>query len=172
MTTYQKLFQLKSFDGVLHGTSLRRIPALHGVRYGLLVLWQRSDHSSYMAYEVDPSKGVTINDLSKTKWESTSFLMYYALPRPSEPFLDEFRQPNIDDLSNIEPAPESVIDVDRELQDMISLIPDLDDWITATEGLSRDKTMLDVTQPIVEQPMEVDQARQESRSGGSSCTGS
>ena len=36
--THQKLFQLRSLDGVVYGNSLRRIPAFHGARHGLAVI--------------------------------------------------------------------------------------------------------------------------------------
>eukprot|EP00959_Pyramimonas_sp_CCMP1952_P103196 2158355-Pyramimonas_sp.AAC.1 len=61
--TYRTIFHLKGLDGILYGTSLRRVPPLHAVRFGLLVLWERKDRSNYMTYEIDPSKGVTVGSL-------------------------------------------------------------------------------------------------------------
>eukprot|EP00959_Pyramimonas_sp_CCMP1952_P119242 2492978-Pyramimonas_sp.AAC.1 len=56
-------------------------------------------------------------------------MMYYSIPSQSEPFLDEHHLPDMNDLSRIEPVPESTIDVNRDVHDMISLLPDLDDWM-------------------------------------------
>ncbi|CAK0840390.1 unnamed protein product, partial [Prorocentrum cordatum] len=129
MMTYRTIFHLKSLDGILYGTSLRRVPPLHAVRFGLLVLWERKDRTNYMTYEIDPSMGVTVGSLVSFKWENTSFMMYYSIPSQSDPFLDEHHLPDMNDLSRIEPVPESAIDVNRDVHDMISLLPDLDDWM-------------------------------------------
>ena len=129
MMTYKTVFRLKGIDGVLYGTSLRRIPSLSGVKYGLLILWERKDHTNYYTFEVDPSKGVVINSLADLKWESTSFMMFYSMPAVSDPFLDEHRVPDMEDLSRIEAVPDNIRDVDRDVAEMISLIPGLDDWM-------------------------------------------
>ncbi|CAK0830168.1 unnamed protein product, partial [Prorocentrum cordatum] len=135
MITHETIFQLKGIDGVIYGTSLRRIPSLFGVKFGLLTLWERKGHANYFTFEVDPSKGVIINSLTTLKWENTSFLMFYSMPALVDPFLDEHRVPDMEDLSRIEVAPDSVRDVGRDVADMISLLPDLDDWMDATAAV-------------------------------------
>ena len=57
---YKRLLQLKYIDGILHCTSLRRMPAPNGLHCCLLVFWQRSSRGNYEAYEIDPSKGPSI----------------------------------------------------------------------------------------------------------------
>eukprot|EP00959_Pyramimonas_sp_CCMP1952_P136326 2852677-Pyramimonas_sp.AAC.1 len=57
------------------------------------------------------------------------------MPALVDPFLDEHRVPDMEDLSRIEVAPDSVRDVGRDVADMISLLPDLDDWMDATAAV-------------------------------------
>ncbi|CAK0840601.1 unnamed protein product, partial [Prorocentrum cordatum] len=136
MLTHQLLFQFKSLDGA-------------------------SLCSKCAAYDIDPSKGVEINDLSEIKWEGASFLVFYSLSTQTDPFLDERAQPRVDDLSHIDSAPASVIVVDRDAAEMISLVPDVADWMSDLEAAmhdraaSHDKTMLAQTQ-VMQHPAEVD----------------
>ena len=59
--------------------------------------------------------------------------MYYTIPAQLDPFLDDHHIPDMNDLSPVEAAPDSVVDVDRDVLDMISLLPDLNDWMETTE---------------------------------------
>ena len=124
----KKVFHLKSVDGLLYGTSVKRIPALDRIFHGLLVTWSRANHADYLAQEVRPNKGLNVADYAKGRWEDTSFFLMYRTELPVNPFLDDYEIPNIDDLSNVDSMPESMRDIDQDLKDMASLLPDSDDW--------------------------------------------
>eukprot|EP00959_Pyramimonas_sp_CCMP1952_P177437 3708855-Pyramimonas_sp.AAC.1 len=73
----QQVFHLKSIDGIVYGTWVRRIPGLDRMHHGLLVTWFRPLHARYLAHEVRPDRGTNIGDYSKDSWDDTScFLMY------------------------------------------------------------------------------------------------
>ncbi|CAK0800448.1 unnamed protein product, partial [Prorocentrum cordatum] len=115
---YQRVFHLKSVDGLLYGTSVRRIPALDRMRHGLLVTWPRSNKTKYLAQEVRPDKGINITDFSSDAWDVTSFFLMYRTELPVNPFLDDDEIPDTDDLGNIEVWPESMRDIDQDIRDM------------------------------------------------------
>ena len=129
MMIYQNIFHLRTIDGAVYGTSVKRIPALTGMMHGLLISWPRQDHNKYRAQEVRPDIGINVGDYSAESWENCSFVLLYRTEFPTDPYLDEYELPNIDDLSRIEPLPESMRDLDDDLKNMASLLPcDDDSW--------------------------------------------
>eukprot|EP00959_Pyramimonas_sp_CCMP1952_P097476 2037618-Pyramimonas_sp.AAC.1 len=54
------------------------------------------------------------------------------MPDLSDPWLDEHRVPDVEDLSHTEAVLDRIREAGRDVADMIGSLADLDDWMDAT----------------------------------------
>ena len=105
-TVVSQVLNVEHIDGIIYGTKVKRLHAVHKATYGLLVMWCRNNRKDYKIMEVDPSVVTHVCNLLGSKWLDFSCLLFYSYVRPYD---DEGRLPYIipplEDISAIDLDP-------------------------------------------------------------------
>ena len=85
---------LRDVHGIMHGTGLRRMPAVPRARWAMLLRWHRDDRARYTVQLISPRNALTF----RGEWQrhSTLFLYSYSHYEPAEEYFP--RNPELGDL--------------------------------------------------------------------------
>ena len=103
-------------DGLLCGTQVSKIPAVHHATSGQLCAWRRDDRSNYLTWQVNPRLGMSLSVYLKTTTidvENSSFFVFYGFDNRDDDDEPEYNLPDLTDIPDLPDVPMDPPDDDR-----------------------------------------------------------
>ena len=126
-TTVTQCFKLGSFDGITFGTKLRHLYGIHGAKFGVLLIFSRSDHKRYKLWNISkPFEAITVSRYTALSIEYLSAIVFYDFRSHEDEYNELKWAPtdiDWDDISAIQPHDESMPDISTWMDDDM-LMPD------------------------------------------------